>query len=156
MSAVTQKLSWCYYKIKSMFEIFLLTTHCVWLGPTWGRCENASKNGREKINDPRYEISSFYYCFHSLHNRDEARKANNKTCWPTRPNERSWVVINFDDGVRPSVCTWASAYTLYTRTISLNKLMTDFADGPGGSLNSLDLQYISLARKTNMFVWLAK
>ena len=42
------------------------------------------------------------------------------------------MVISFVDGVRPSV-------RKYMRTISEEKLMTDYAIGPGGSLKSLDL-----------------
>ena len=49
----------------------------------------------------------------------------------THQAQRSRVVINIDDGVRP-----------YMRTISQNKLMTDYAVGPVESLNLLDLLHL--------------
>ena len=49
------------------------------------------------------------------------------------------MVINFDDGVR----TKRTCESAYMYPISQNKLMNDYAVGPGGSLNSLDLSYFS-------------
>ena len=60
--------------------------------------------------------------------------------WLTRPNGHSLMVVSVRTYVRTYVQEQVRTYT-YVQ----NKLMTDYAVGPGGSLNSLDLSYIFFA-----------
>ena len=57
----------------------------------------------------------------------------------THQAQRSYVVITFDGGVRPY--TKNVHVQEQVRTCVQNKLMTDYAVGPGGSLNSLDVLF---------------